>query len=375
MIITFYLPNLNLGGIAQNSIKLAKEFAQNGHEVIFLLHHFSGEYVNVFPSNIRIVDMNDSNIFNILCFIKNFILYNRIDVFISARDFNNSIVLLLKHFYNIDNVHFMATCHTNAIEENRLFKSKFTKLKTYLYMCMASLTYKWADSIVCVSRGVADATSKYTGIPISKIRVIYNPIVEYDFYEKCKENIDEDFWNNPHGEKVIVSVGRLTEQKNFELLIEAFKLVVECNDKIKLYILGEGEKRMQLEQKIQELNLSSYVVLPGYVTNPYKYISNADLFVSSSSWEGFGNSIAEALATGAKIVSTNCPSGPAEILCDGKYGTLVPVNDKHILAKEILAQIFEDKDKNMADMRIKRGLDFTVETIAKQYLNVCEGKC
>jgi len=104
-------------------------------------------------------------------------------------------------------------------------------------------------------------------------------------------------------------------------------------------ILGEGEERPSLEALVRKLELEKHVALPGFVANPYKYMKRAAVFVLSSRWEGFGNVLVEAMATGTPVVSTDCPSGPAEILENGKWGRLVPVGDVSALALAIEAAL------------------------------------
>jgi glycosyltransferase involved in cell wall biosynthesis len=162
---------------------------------------------------------------------------------------------------------------------------------------------------------------------------------------------------------VIIAIGRLEAQKNFTNLLRAFALLLQTED-ARLIILGEGSERSLLTALVGELNLESAVSLPGFVGNPAAYMARAKLFVMSSSWEGMPVSLIEALALGLPVVSTDCPSGPAEILDGGKYGELVPMNDCNALAAAMsrglsAARPFVEKD----------WLDqFDSEAITDQYL-------
>jgi len=131
--------------------------------------------------------------------------------------------------------------------------------------------------------------------------------------------------------------------------------------------LGEGDERPKLEALIKERELEEAVALPGFVDNPYKYMKHAAVFVLSSQWEGFGNVLVEAMALGTPVVSTDCPSGPAEILENGKWGVLVPVGDIQQLAKGILSAL---KKKEINSM--PRALMFSVENIMKEYSNILD---
>jgi glycosyltransferase involved in cell wall biosynthesis len=132
-------------------------------------------------------------------------------------------------------------------------------------------------------------------------------------------------------------------------------------------ILGEGGERDRIESLAESLGVADDVWLPGFVDNPYKYMRRADVFALSSEWEGFGNVVVEAMACGTPVVSTDCPSGPAEILADGEFGRLVPVGDDGALADAVAATL----DDPLPDDRLRaRADDFSYDTIAGEYLDV-----
>lgn len=143
--------------------------------------------------------------------------------------------------------------------------------------------------------------------------------------------------------------------------------------------MGEGEDRGRLEYLIKELKLENNVSLLGFVENPYAYMQRSDVFVLSSRWEGFGNVLVEAMACGCPVVSTNCPSGPAEILENGEYGILVPVEDVEKMAKSII-KILTNKElrEELSNKALKRSKEFHVEKAVEKYLQifseVCMGK-
>src|SRR5262249_37227290 len=145
-------------------------------------------------------------------------------------------------------------------------------------------------------------------------------------------------WFAPGSLPVILGVGRLTWQKDFPTLIKAFALV-RSRQPARLLILGEGEKRLELETIVKELGLAADVCLPGYVDNPFAYMHRCSAFVLSSASEGLPNSLIEAMACGAPVISTDCASGTAEILENGRYGPLVPVGDVEAMATAISATL------------------------------------
>ncbi len=170
---------------------------------------------------------------------------------------------------------------------------------------------------------------------------------------------------------MILGVGRLVKQKNFATLIQAFARVRQQRP-ARLVILGDSDKREplvkpQLQRMIQELGLTEDVDLPGFVSNPYSYMAQANVFALSSIYEGFGNVVAEALAAGTPVVSTNCPSGPAEILDHGKYGNLVPVKDAPALASAILMTL---KQSPRPERLKQRAADFSIDKVCDDYLRM-----
>jgi glycosyltransferase involved in cell wall biosynthesis len=193
--------------------------------------------------------------------------------------------------------------------------------------------YRWADGIVAVSGGVADDLSVATGLPRDRIEVIHNPVITPRLKEMAEERIAHP-WFEPGQPPVVLALGRLAPQKDFATLIRAFAQVRQDRS-ARLLILGEGPERAALESLVRDLALETDVGLPGWVTNPYPFMVRADLFVLSSKWEGLPGVLIEALYCGVPVVSTDCPSGPSEILEGGKYGRLVPVGDVEALAGAI----------------------------------------
>ncbi|WP_246191668.1 glycosyltransferase [Pseudoxanthomonas gei] len=170
---------------------------------------------------------------------------------------------------------------------------------------------------------------------------------------------------------VILTVGTLKAVKNHAFLIEAFsRLPTKLN--ATLCILGEGQLRSEIEKIVESKGLIGRVLLPGFRTDTTPWYRRADIFVLSSRHEGFGNVIVEALAQGIPVVSTDCPSGPREILCDGKYGRLVPVGDVDAFASAMLAGL---KEVSGSEILKERARDFSVGKIADEYLDAMFPHC
>jgi len=197
-----------------------------------------------------------------------------------------------------------------------------------------------------------------------KVKVIYNPAA---LGLELKRAAIEDryaLWGSAFKYNIL-SVGDLKPQKNHEMLIRAFaRLPPQLH--AKLTIVGDGPLKPQLVSLVSELNLQLRVLFAGYQNDPYKWYLSADLFVLTSKWEGFGNVLVESLECGTPVISTDCQSGPAEILDNGRYGKLVAIDDIDTLASEMRASLEEEPDRLLLQRRAK---DFLVDDISMQYLD------
>jgi glycosyltransferase involved in cell wall biosynthesis len=228
--------------------------------------------------------------------------------------------------------------------------------------------YPRADAIIAVSNGIADDLAQVTGLPRERITTIYSPVITPELQEKARAPLDHP-WFAQGSPSVLLGVGRLVPQKDFPTLLKAFARVRAVR-KARLVILGEGIRRMELETLARELGVAAAVALPGFVANPFPYMAGASVFVLSSAWEGLPGVLIEAMACGCPVVSTDCPSGPAEILDGGAYGPLVPVGNDEALAKAILSVLETPPDPER--LRARAAL-FSVDCAADRYLEVLLG--
>jgi glycosyltransferase involved in cell wall biosynthesis len=222
----------------------------------------------------------------------------------------------------------------------------------------------WADGIVAVSGGVADDLALSCGIPRERIVVIYNGVVGRDFERKRAAAIDHPWFGL--GVPVIVAAGRFVEQKDFGTLISAFAAVVRERD-VRLVLLGDGPLRATLLEQADSLGVADRIDMPGFRANPLPYLREAALVVLSSRFEGFAMVLAEALACGTRVVSTDCPHGPAEILDHGLYGRLTPVGRPVELAQAILEGL---NDNSPRESLQRRGQEFSLQASADRYLEL-----
>lgn len=193
--------------------------------------------------------------------------------------------------------------------------------------------YPQLQAIIAVSEGVADDIRHVTGLDLPALRVIRNPVVTRSLFEHAQAPVDHPFFS-PDSPPVILGAGRLTRQKDFSTLLKAFAMVSQKRD-LRLVILGEGGDRETLLGEARELGIEQKLALPGFRDNPWCWMRQASVFVLSSRWEGSPNSLTEALALGVPVVSTDCPSGPRELLRGGQVAPLVPMGDASAMARGI----------------------------------------
>jgi glycosyltransferase involved in cell wall biosynthesis len=220
-----------------------------------------------------------------------------------------------------------------------------------------------ADQVFCVSEGVAQDMARILRRPLLDLPVLPNPVVTPEL-ETLSHAPVQHRWLGPDQPPLILGVGRLSRIKNFALLLRAFARA-RREMAMHLMVLGEGKQRQELLRLADGLGIKQDVAFPGFQSNPYPYMRGADLFVLSSSWEGFGNVLVEAMACGTPAVSTDCPSGPKQILQGGRFGTLVPVGDEDALASAILASLRQPPSAKLLTQAV---LPYTLENSVLAYL-------
>lgn len=351
--IAIFLPNLKGGGAEKVFVNLSNSFVQRGYEVDIILIQKCGELIDSLHKNVNIIDLDKKRIRESFRPLVSYLKKNQPDVFITVMW---PLTVLGTFAFRLSG------CNGSVVvsDHNTLSFStaSFSKFKKIVLAKSIKYFYPLADIRLAVSKGVAQDINEFTGLNYSAFNVIYNPIVidlENDLLKKDKNSC-----------KRILNVGSFKLQKNQNLLIRAFSKIAHTTD-VELIILGDGPLRKDLEKLVKDLDLSDKVTLPGFkkdVTIEYK---KSDLFVLSSDYEGFGNVLVEAMSVGTPVVSTDCKSGPREILCDGKYGKLVPIGDVDALAKAMLQALQEEHDTEALK---HRAADFAVDKIVEQYLDI-----
>lgn len=358
--IAMILPELGGGGAERVLLLLARSFTANGIDVDLLLIKKRGEYLKNTPPDIRIIPLTNNteegiNAFELIDAFFRLIAYLKktdIDAFLSTLSRTNLFAICAwKLSAN--------RCRMLIREANTLLN-----IHSRMVRMIMSRLYPRADRIIAISEGVA-TDMQHIGIPEKNITVIYNP-VDIDSVRKLSLASPEHPWLVNKELPVVVAIGRLAPQKDFDTLVTAFHNAVKQKD-MRLLILGSGPLLKPLKQKIAELDLDRAIDLVGFQDNPFAFLRCADLLVLSSRWEGFGMVLIEALACGVNIVSTDCHSGPSEILDGGRYGRLVPVGDTDALADAIIDALNNPLDR---EILLERAAFFSKEKIVHQYAQV-----
>lgn len=361
MHIAFTIPDLKGGGAQKMMINLVNEFANRGHHIDLVLVNKSGIYHDNINANVNVVDLNKKRVIAALFPLSHYIKKNSPDIMMSALFHMNLITLIAKIFS-------FSTKTKIVISERNNLSLRFSDLffiKSFFLKICVKVLYPFSDKIIGISHGVCDDLRSFLKIEPSKIKTIYNPVVTLDFEQKINQDIESIFPKNC-GLKLITS-GRLVNQKDYPTLLCAVAHFNEKYGKAYLVILGDGPLKSDMIALANDLNINDNISFKGFVKNPLAYMKSADVFVIASAWEGFCNVIVEALYAGLKIVSTDCHSGPSEILEDGKYGELVAVGD----FKELSKKIYKISKENVLSHNQKqRASYFTVEKKSDEFFTL-----
>lgn len=389
--LSLLLPSLAAGGVGRSMLHLAGAFHAAGHPVDLVLCRAEGPYMSEVPPGVRIVELrrqsglsarlqiarldpdgiaalarpvllpwSSAPVQPYVSALARYLSTEQPAALLAAKTPTNLLALWASRLSGADT--------RIVISEHTQLSQSITLSRKWRWRHIAPVvarTYPGAAAIVSVSNGVADDLAATAQLPRDSIDTIYNPVVTPSLAAQASEPAPHP-WLEDGGAPVIVAAGRLTPQKNFPMLMRAFARLRERHP-ARLLLLGEGPERNKLESLASTLGIHNDVALPGFISNPYAAFSRAALFVISSDYEGLGNVLIEALACGCPVVSTDCPSGPSEILENGRYGELIPVNDSEALSAAMLRTLKAQRPKD--ELR-RRGAEFSLERSARQYLDL-----
>lgn len=355
--LAMFLPTLGGGGAERVMIDLARHAAARGRAVDVVVLNHSGAVTSDLGPGVTIVDLGRRRAATALPALLSYLRRARPPALLSTLEHVNVLAVVAARLVGGIRV---------VLREANTFGSDLNGggAKGWFVRTAMRWTYRAADAVVAVSSGVADGLVTGLGVPAERVHVIYNPVITPRVLEGAKA-MPEHSWFEGDGPPVIVAVGRLAEQKGFDVLLRAFT-AVRAGRPCRLLVLGEGPLRDELSEAARKLGIESDVAFPGFVANPFGYMAHAELFVLSSRWEGLPNVLIQALAVGAPAVATDCPSGPREILDGGRFGRLVPVDDAPALAAAIEAEL-DARSERPGDAWHRR---YALDAIASEYLEL-----
>lgn len=351
------MQSLQGGGAERVTLDVIKHLDKSYFEPTILVVNYFGELVSAVPEDIKVIPLlkeSENSYFHLFKLIRTVLkAAKQSDLIIG------SLEMTPTYLASITSV----LTKKPAIGWVHIDVKHYPKINFPIHRYLTHKLYKKLKVVIAVSDGVKRSFEEMFPNLQVVVKRIYNPIRIDEIESLVLEQNDLEDKEEP----IILGIGRLSEVKGFDDLIRAHKYLLNQKIPNKLVILGEGELRTSLEQLIQELQVQDSVILKGFVKNPYKYLRTANVFVLSSRYEGFSIVVAEALAVGVPVVSTDCQSGPAEILQDGKFGTLSPLNDYKALAKNIMITLQNEPTEQQKNMRIERANDFSLKKIIPEY--------
>lgn len=353
--LALFLPSLAGGGAERVTLNLARTVRARGYEVDLVLASAFGPFVDSIPEGVNVVDLGRRRTMAALPGLVRYLRRDPPACLLSAMNHANVVALWAAALAGFRGRVVVA-------EHNELPPPSRSGWQR-AFNTSIRWSYPRAYRAIAVSHGVKRSLVVGAGVSPQHVEVIYNPVIGPVLRTTPRSRPAELPLD---GVRNVVGMGRLTKQKNFANLLHAFA-VLRARLPARLLILGEGDARPALEAIVQRLGLADDVSLPGFVPNAYDYLAHADLFALSSDWEGLPTVLIEALALGARVVATDCPSGPREILADGAYGALVPVGDSDALAAAMQAAL-DAPAPPVPDTWFEQ---FSEDSAVWRYLHVC----
>jgi len=349
------IPLLERGGVETVFVSIANELAERGHRVRALTFDPHGRKAGDLRG-VEIVALGDNACARTKAVVQLARALRRPEaasVLLSGM-FSWNVTALVARLLSRSRCRIVISDHNHLLPRVRAGDKKATVIRTIM-----RFAYPLADRVVAVSDGVAEETASLGSRVAKRLVTIPNPVVDTLLQDKIA-GTEQHPWLDDPDTRVVVALSRLVPVKNYALLLDAFARADGLAGRAKLVIIGDGPEKGRLQDQARSLGLEARVDLVGARDNPLPLLKKADLFVHSSDREGFGLVIVEALAAGVPVIATDCRSGPADILDNGRYGDLVPVGDADSLAAAIDRALLNPRKVNVEALdryRIERIVD------------------
>lgn len=351
-------PLYAIAGVPLAQIRFARALADNGHDVDLVIGYVPEDLILPDVTGVNVITWGKPQVRQMLFPMRKYLRLRKPDVVFSAEDHLNTFVLLAAILAGSK---AKISCSSRVTPFDTYSNVLFTK-RWVLKQLMRAVMWR-ADALTCVSKDMVDQYRKVFNAPPHVS--VYNIVDDKNSRARITEPVEHE-WFKHKSFPVLVAAGRLAPWKGFADLIRAMK-ELSVKRKVRLLVLGDGPLRSELQALIIDLGLEDVVVLQGYVANPLKYFSQANVFVLSSHVEGLPNVLVEAMMCGCTPVATDCPTGPREVLADGKFGYLVPMRDPLAMARAIEQALDNPIPKHLLDEAI---LPFEENTVINRHFEI-----
>lgn len=316
-------------GVDRVVANLVREFAHHPFQFDLLTLRGHGPYIDDLPANVRQVPLRAAHRNTALPALIAYLLRHRPQALYTASHRLNRTALLARRL--------VRPGMPVAIRMGMSIAATLAEMKPARARRLQRSMRRWypqADAAIAPSQGVGQDLRTLADVPADRLHVIPNPIVTPDLLEQAAASLDDPWILDGRAQEipVILAAGSLEPRKDFATLIRAFATLRQQRP-ARLIILGEGRERANLERLAEDLGVVQEVRLPGFQTNPYAWMARANVFALTSRREGSGAVLVEALACGTAAITTDCPTGPADILERGQLGPVVPVGDAEAIAR------------------------------------------
>lgn len=360
-LLSFFIPDLTLGGAEQVTVNIVNGLADRGYNIELLVSKRKGRLQSRLEDRVSVVELSpsDTSVFGVGAHLPALAEYFRRKqpVALFSQMAHVSVICLVAGMIPGTNTAIIPTQH------NSFGMSTDNSLKARVVRGSVPYLYPSADRVIAVSEGVANSMVERAGLKNQDISVLHNPIHVDEVRERSQQPIEHE-WLDDEAIEVVLFVGRIEEQKNLTAWLRAFKQIHRRDPDTRAIIVGKGSRQQHVSESAERLDIDHVVSMPGYVKNPYAYMRNASVFLLSSRFEGLPTVLIEALACGCPVVATDCPSGPREILADGRYGTLAPVGDIDGLVDGVIEALADPIPVNVLE---RRADDFAPESVLDDY--------
>ncbi len=355
--IAIFLPSLEGGGAERVMALLASGFAARGYNVDLVLVAATGPYLALVDARVRIVELGSDSVIRSVGALTRYLRRYRPRAMLSALSHANVVAIIANRL--VGGAVRLVVSERLSLAAARRYHRGF-KERAIRFLMRQS--YCRADRVIVVATAMIDELEAQLGLARDRLECIYNPVVDDALAVAARQSCDHQWIAEAARVPVVLGCGRLSAQKDFGTLIEAFRIVRDRRP-VRLIILGEGEDRAMHEKQTRESGVGEDIDLPGFVANPFAFMSRASVFVLSSIYEGMPGALIQAMACGTPVVSTDCPTGPDEILDNGRWGALVPMQDPIAMA----AAIEQALDSPPLDVRL-RAAAFAESEAVTRYL-------